>query len=100
MISVNMRCARKKETYSVTEPSTMYNVYYPRCCFKTWSLIPILPNLLVSYRLNFVMPPTSKKLRGHCYAPNFEEVEGAYWFGPVRGSVRASVRASVTDVTE
>ena len=21
------------------------------------------------------------------YAPNFEEVEGAYWFGPVRGSV-------------
>ena len=25
------------------------------------------------------------------YAPNFKEVEGAYWFGPVRGSVRASV---------
>ena len=22
------------------------------------------------------------------YAPNFEEVEGAYWFGPVRPSVR------------
>ena len=21
------------------------------------------------------------------YAPNFEEVEGAYWFGPVRPSV-------------
>ena len=20
----------------------------------------------------------------HCYAPNFEEVEGANWFGPVR----------------
>ena len=29
------------------------------------------------------------------YAPNFEEVEGAYWFGPVRGSVHASVCASV-----
>ena len=26
------------------------------------------------------------------YAPNFEEVEGAYWFGPVRPSVRLSVR--------
>ena len=25
------------------------------------------------------------------YAPNFEEVEGAYWFGSVRGDVRASV---------
>ena len=23
----------------------------------------------------------------HCYAPNFEEVEGANWFGPVRLSV-------------
>ena len=22
------------------------------------------------------------------YAPNFEEVEGAYWFGPVRPSIR------------
>ena len=22
-----------------------------------------------------------------CYAPNFEEVEGAYWFGPLRPSV-------------
>ena len=29
------------------------------------------------------------------YAPNFEEVEGAYWFGPVRPSVRLSVRPSV-----
>ena len=26
------------------------------------------------------------------YAPNFEEVEGAYWFGPVRPSVRLSDR--------
>ena len=26
------------------------------------------------------------------YVPNFEEVEGAYWFGPVRPSVRLSVR--------
>ena len=25
------------------------------------------------------------------YAPNFEEVEGAYWFGPVRLSVCLSV---------
>ena len=25
------------------------------------------------------------------YAPNFEEVEGAYWFGPVHLSVRLSV---------
>ena len=23
----------------------------------------------------------------HCYAPNFEEVEGANWFGPVRLSI-------------
>ena len=30
------------------------------------------------------------------YAPNFEEVEGAYWFGPVRPSVRLSVCLSVT----
>ena len=29
------------------------------------------------------------------YAPNFGEVEGAYWFGPVRPSVRPSVRLSV-----
>ena len=29
------------------------------------------------------------------YAPNFEEVEGAYWFGPVRPSVRLSVSPSV-----
>ena len=29
------------------------------------------------------------------YAPNFGEVEGAYWFGPVRPSVRLSVRLSV-----
>ena len=34
------------------------------------------------------MPPTSEKL-------NFGEVEGAYWFGPVRPSVRLSVRLSV-----
>ena len=26
------------------------------------------------------------------YAPNFEKVEGAYWFGPVRPSVHLSVR--------
>ena len=26
------------------------------------------------------------------YAPNFEEVEGAYWFGPVRLSIGPSVR--------
>ena len=25
------------------------------------------------------------------YAPNFEEVEGAYWFGPVRPCVRVGV---------
>ena len=30
-----------------------------------------------------------------CYAPNFGEVEGAYWFGPVRPSVCVSVRPSV-----
>ena len=29
------------------------------------------------------------------YAPNFEEVEGAYWFGPVRPSVSPSVRNSL-----
>ena len=33
------------------------------------------------------MPPTSKK--------NFEEVEGAYWFGPVHPSVHLSVCLSV-----
>ena len=26
------------------------------------------------------------------YAPNFEEVEGAYWFGPVRLCVRGALR--------
>ena len=30
------------------------------------------------------------------YAPNFEEVEEAYWFGPVHLSVCPSVRLSVT----
>ena len=30
------------------------------------------------------------------YAPNFEEVEGAYWFGHVRLTVCPSVRLSVT----
>ena len=34
--------------------------------------------------------------RSSFYAPNFEEVEGAYWFGPVRLSVCPSVRLSVT----
>ena len=29
------------------------------------------------------------------YAPNFGEVEGAYWFGPIRPSVHLSVRPSV-----
>ena len=29
------------------------------------------------------------------YAPNFEEVEGAYWFGPVRLTVCPSDRLSV-----
>ena len=29
------------------------------------------------------------------YAPNFEEVGGAYWFRPVRPSVRLPVRPSV-----
>ena len=31
---------------------------------------------------------------GYC-APNFGEVEGAYWFGPVRQSVCPSVRNSL-----
>ena len=30
------------------------------------------------------------------YAPNFEEVEEAYWFGPVRPSVDLSVRYTCT----
>ena len=30
------------------------------------------------------------------YAPNFEEVEGAYWFWPVRPSICLSVCLSVT----
>ena len=29
------------------------------------------------------------------YAPNFGEVDGAYWFGPVRPSIRQSVCPSV-----
>ena len=32
-------------------------------------------------------------MSGH-YAPNFGEVEGAYWFGPVRLSVHPSVHLS------
>ena len=36
------------------------------------------------------------KLETPFYAPNFEEVEGAYWFGPVRLSVRLSVCNTLT----
>ena len=32
-----------------------------------------------------------RKAGNNIYAPNFEEVEGAYWFGPVRLSVRRSI---------
>ena len=34
----------------------------------------------------------SALIKFYFYAPNFEEVEGAYWFGPVRPPVRLSVR--------
>ena len=37
-------------------------------------------------------PLISKRKSDPCYAPNFGEVAGAYWFGPVRPSVRLSVR--------
>ena len=33
---------------------------------------------------------TNQPLDSHLYAPNLEEVEGAYWFGSVRVSVHAS----------
>ena len=40
-------------------------------------------NVCIQYAIFINMPP------------NFEEVEGAYWFGPVRPSVRLSVSPSV-----
>ena len=41
------------------------------------------------YEQNQIMP---LGVISPCYAPNFGEVEGAYWFGSVRPSVRLSVR--------
>ena len=38
---------------------------------------------------------STREVVEYIYAPNFEEVEGAYWFGPVRLSVCPSVRLTV-----
>ena len=43
-----------------------------------------------------ICPLLAKFTEFFLYAPNFEEVEEAYWFGPVRPSMRACVRAWVT----
>ena len=40
---------------------------------------------MVCMMQSFFMPPTSKNV-------NFGEVEGEYWFGPLRACMRASVR--------
>ena len=42
-----------------------------------------------------VYPEGVQPTKGNNYAPNFGEVEGAYWFGSVRPSVRLSVSPSV-----
>ena len=39
-----------------------------------------------------IHPKLCQMSAGIFYAPNFEEVEGAFWFGPVRPPVRLSVR--------
>ena len=39
-----------------------------------------------------IHPELCQVSAGTFYAPYFEEVEGAFWFGPVRPSVRLSVR--------
>ena len=53
---------------------------------------PIVTKFHLSRRLIAVcVRPQSFRYEGvfddNFYAPNFEEVEGAYWFGPVRMSV-------------
>ena len=50
-------------------------------CFKDWG----------SIRLTCFLAAEDANV-SHIYAPDFEEVEGAYWFGPGRLSVRPSVR--------
>ena len=42
--------------------------------------------------LTFMVWVTDFSVWHHFYAPNFEEVEGAYWFGPVHPIVHLSVR--------
>ena len=36
----------------------------------------------------------------HFYAPNFEKVEGAYWFGPVRLSIMPFVGCKTREPLE
>ena len=40
-----------------------------------------------------------KNLRDHFYAPNFQDVEGAYWFEPLRPCMRASVTLCIRSRT-
>ena len=53
-----------------------------------YSLIKVA--LIAVFWPEFLSP--HKIVESSFYAPNFEEVEGAYWFGPVCPSVRLSVR--------
>ena len=43
----------------------------------SWRIFNIFSNFCFKTDCVYMLEP-------HCYAPNFEEVEGAYWFGSVR----------------
>ena len=65
----------------------------PLCWTECLMMVAIMPKLLKYFILPvFLLKKCEKLLHSLVfYAPNFGEVEGAYWFGPVRPSVRLSV---------
>ena len=67
--------------YLVISPNNLIRVYISQTDFS----------FCFFFKLHFFFC-TSSYVCLVFYAPNFEEVEGAYWFGPVRPSVRLSVR--------
>ena len=73
----------------------------PHCVSSCFFILPHLTvwhSVLVSTHappttLPAPVPPHSPTPKDYFFAPNFGEVEGAYWFGPVCPSVRLSLAA-------